>query len=347
MSADRATRPVRSIPSESRSRVQADRAYDALIAIMDAYGGSGTPEAFFYEVSDAYHTVEAPLYDSLHKGMFVGGEPMWERLLSRVQGDGLAVVDIGAGTGLVGQMLAKYGAARVESLTIVEPNAAMLREARRRAREWPFRSECIQAGIESCRGRDFDVVTVSSVLHHVPDLAGFCSKLAGMVRAGGCLLQMQDPVATRNADEVLAERRSDAAARRGASASTISWRTGRRAIARVARMLGFRRRDPLAHSVNSILLGKGCIRRPMPIEVIWAVTDFHVPEQPFGIGAGISADELTRHLAPLERVDVFTYEFHGLPWTGLTMEEQELERRWWAEGDIHGAVFGSAWLRRS
>jgi hypothetical protein len=91
------------------------------------------------------------------------------------------------------------------------------------------------------------------------------------------------------------------------------------------------------------LLEQGVIRRPLDLQSVWAVTDFHVPGQPGGFGKGIDVESMKAWLAPMALVDTFTYEYQGFPWDKLTAEERELERELWTREDPHGALFGSVW----
>jgi len=114
----------------------------------------------------------------------------------------------------------------------------------------------------------------------------------------------------------------------------------------VRRVTGVRRLPPLAVETCRPLLEQGVIARPMDMESIWAVTDFHVPGQPGSIGRGISLENMQAWLGPtFRRTDTFTYQFHGLPWDRLDAQVRAAEEAMLAQSDPHGAVFAAAWLK--
>lgn len=96
------------MPTELKPLVE----YEPLRPIMRAHGASCTPQEFYWAVNDAFHTVEAKTYDQIHAGMFGGSDPMWTRLLKCVSGTGWVVLDVGAGTGLVGEHLVRLAPGR-------------------------------------------------------------------------------------------------------------------------------------------------------------------------------------------------------------------------------------------
>jgi ubiquinone/menaquinone biosynthesis C-methylase UbiE len=320
-----------------------ERAYEPLREIMRRHGATTSPKEFYWKVNLAFHAAEAEGYDALHQGMFTGSGPMWERLVGHL-GVGPAkrkVLDVGAGTGLVGATLDRLCPERIDRITLLDPSEAMLGRCGDRSRGWRFAAECVRGDLQAVAGRRFDAITVSSVLHHIVELPEFCRAAVALLEPGGLLLTMQDPRASAAADPTLRERSERALAARRLRPSL------RRALRAVARgtlgALGYRRAPPLAQATNRPLLEQGIIRRPLDLQSVWAVTDFHVPGQPGGFGKGIDVESMKGWLAPLVLVDSFTYEFQGLPWDKLTVDERELELELWKREDPHGALFGSVW----
>lgn len=224
---------------------------------------------------------------------------------------------------------------------MLDPNDAMLERARERSRAWPkFDLKFCKGDISAVTGQ-FDLITVSSVFHHVPEIEDFSARINSLLKPGGILIQMQDPKADAHLDTVLADRRH--AAQRSRKPSL--YRRVRSRGGDVLRALGLRQSgDPVADPVNEILMGKGVIGRALPMATIWAITDFHVPGQPDGMGKGFTIPQLTEWLN-LKLLDTFTYEFQGKAWDELSPCEQAEEKAWFASRDNHGALFGSVWLK--
>lgn len=100
--------------------------------------------------------------------------------------DGLAVLDVGCGGGLLAEPLARLGAA----VTGIDPVAASLDAAR-----WHAEATGAAVGYEAtsleavvAAGRRFDLVLASEVVEHVPDAAAFVAALAAAARPGGLVL---------------------------------------------------------------------------------------------------------------------------------------------------------------
>jgi len=103
--------------------------------------------------------------------------------------------------------------------------------------------------------------------------------------------------------------------------------------------------DGVIRATNDVLLRKGVISRALsPLEV-WAVTDFHVPGQPGGFGAGIALEYLARHLDPLQLEDYFTYDFFGSAGQPLPDRLAGAEHTLLQRSDRHGLLFASRWRK--
>ncbi|WP_165961078.1 class I SAM-dependent methyltransferase [Qipengyuania sediminis] len=321
--------------------------YAVLAPIQRRYGSTCSPSDFYWAVNDAFHTAEAAQYDTIHAGMFLGQEDIWRRLFALLPSPSsarpLRMLDIGAGTGLVGEYLSKLAPNAIGDLTLLEPNDAMIAKARERAAGWghmPMEVQIVKGLIDRVEGGSFDVISVSSVMHHVVEIEAFCAAIVRLLAPGGFLFQMQDPRADSDRDPILQQRRARVDARRRPGA----YRALRNRIRQTLEHLRLRpNSDPVAEATSAALLAQGVIAKPMPPQAIWSVTDFHVPGQMEAIGKGFSVPQLQRMLAPLELVDSFTYQFHATAWDFLSPEEQAEEDRLWAAGDMHGAIFGTAW----
>lgn len=316
--------------------------YEPLRALAAHHGSSYGPKEFYWAVNDAFHTTEASLYDQIHAGMFLGAEPMWARLFEYLPDVPLDILDVGCGTGLVGEYLATLAPGKVRTLTLLDPNTAMLARVDARRSSWPFPAVTVQGDVSAVSERSFDAITISSVMHHVPELADLCARLRNLLRPGGTLLQMQDPRGEAADDLELERRQRLARARRRPGV----YRRLRAHLGTIARALGRSRApDPIEAGTNARLLKEGVIRLPLPMKVIWAVTDFHVPGQPGAMGQGLNKAQLERLLLPMRPIDYFTYDFHGMAWDQLSLEERRVEAELWAAGDPTGTLFGSAWKR--
>lgn len=100
--------------------------------------------------------------------------------------DGLTVLDIGCGGGLVSEPLARMGA----KLTGIEPKEANLRAAILHAEPQGLAIDYRAVTVEdlAANGERFDVVACLEVVEHVPDVGAFVRSCASLVKPGGLIV---------------------------------------------------------------------------------------------------------------------------------------------------------------
>lgn len=100
--------------------------------------------------------------------------------------EGLSILDIGCGAGLLSEALARLGA----QMTAIDPAPVNIEVARRHAATSGLAIEYRAATAEAlaAEGRRFDIVLAMEVLEHVRDVNAFVACAAGMVRPGGLLV---------------------------------------------------------------------------------------------------------------------------------------------------------------
>ena len=100
--------------------------------------------------------------------------------------DGLSVIDIGCGAGLLSEPMARLGG----QVTALDPAQANIAAARHHAGEAglaiDYREEPVEA--VAARGERFDVVLAMEVVEHVTDVGAFVGACATVVAPGGLLL---------------------------------------------------------------------------------------------------------------------------------------------------------------
>lgn len=100
--------------------------------------------------------------------------------------DGLRVLDVGCGAGLVAEPLTRMGA----TVTGIDPSEEIVAAARLHAADGGLAIDYRATTAEAlaAAGEQFDVVTILEVVEHVNDVPAFVATVAALVRPGGIVV---------------------------------------------------------------------------------------------------------------------------------------------------------------
>lgn len=113
----------------------------------------------------------------------------WARVVGALRPDGVALLDVGCGPGLLAHLLDRIGYAGRYSG--VDPDARKVERARAWVGESPRRA-FLAGGVESVADRDFDQAVLVDVLYLVPrpSRAGLVREVASRLRPGGRMVAL-------------------------------------------------------------------------------------------------------------------------------------------------------------
>ncbi|MGA7384043.1 MAG: bifunctional 2-polyprenyl-6-hydroxyphenol methylase/3-demethylubiquinol 3-O-methyltransferase UbiG [Methylocella sp.] len=125
----------------------------------------------------------AYLRELLGKHFLLDGAPRDWRSPAALQG--LTILDIGCGAGILSEPLARLGA----RMTAIDPARRNIEAAKDHAAKTNLAIDyrCAAAGELAAEGGVFDVVLAMEVVEHVRDVRRFLGEAAAMVRPGGML----------------------------------------------------------------------------------------------------------------------------------------------------------------
>lgn len=144
----------------------------------------------YYTQGEYWKTGGEPelLVPKLHPGHYALAEARWEfarDALAATGGDGLRVLDVGAGHGFFGMAVSRDAMVRLAGYTAVESDEHLRRSLER---SWPHyapRGElAVEADFAAVEGQ-FDLVVLSNILEHLNDPADLLGAIRGLLVPGG------------------------------------------------------------------------------------------------------------------------------------------------------------------
>jgi len=295
------------------------------------------PRELVLRVNEVFHDVERDGYDTKHARTLRDEAGRWQGLAAELLGGeraAVSVLDVGSGTGFVPLQLGPR-LREGDRLVCSDLSAGMLETCEKNLRDAGLacRIEFVKssgggrgggsgggkpAGLD-LSAESFDLVTMNSVLHHIPEPGEFLAGLGRLVRPGGaggaiviCHEPNRDFYASRLTRwnhrlcfylfqpkeavvKVLRALRIYGPARR-----LYRWALGRTDAA-----------DPILDEVNRRLIEAGAIREPLDPDELTAITDIHSPiSGGWHPERGIDIRRLVREYMPGYEIERFETSNH-------------------------------------
>jgi ubiquinone/menaquinone biosynthesis C-methylase UbiE len=149
------------------------------------------------------HKIEAEFYDQVHPEIFNKSEQkltqqVLDLAISKIDSQLIKVLDIGTGTGNIAlKLLSDKNIERVIGLDL---SAEMLDQLKTKIKEADPIS-LINKDFDSFLSENdeqFDLITISSVLHHLPDYYESLKKVISVLKPGGVLLILHEPTGEKS-----------------------------------------------------------------------------------------------------------------------------------------------------
>jgi ubiquinone/menaquinone biosynthesis C-methylase UbiE len=282
--------------------------------------------AFIEALNLAYHEEEAAEYDGRHPEIFRDEAQRWEKIRQIAAeaktklGHPLTLLDVGTGTGFVPMRLLPIFSSD-DRLILTDLTPAMLEKAKAAlaAAGCLARVETIVTAADAIDVAPWtiDVMTMNSVLHHLPDPEKFFGLADRLLASGGLLVVSHEPNIRHFHHPVV---------------GTLDRLA--RARDRFRRFLRPVPEPPFIARVNARLIGRGVIRKPLPMSEIQRVVDIHSPTAGGDVDAGRGFDP-RRLSGPVGRYRLEwseTYRHFGkanpAKWQILAPFARWIERTW-------------------
>ena len=241
------------------------------------------PPELVLRVNEVFHDVEGADYAGVHPEIFAGAAGRWDEIARAEiapRPRPLRIMDVGCGTGFVAQRLAPV-LSDVDTIVCADLSQVMLDACRRTltASGFACRFEFAKLHGRSLPEPDgsCDVVTMNSVLHHLPEPGAMLREVDRVLKPGGSFIVAHEPnrrfyasrwMRTRAAllGTVLAPRRTAGAVLRRVGAMRL-----------VHRVLRRRHHGRVLAEVNRRLCDASVVAVPLTQDELTAIVDVQSP----------------------------------------------------------------------
>lgn len=323
--------------------------YQSLSPLIEKKALIKDPEKFHSLVNVIFHDYEAEHYDELHREMWESLPQQYELLVNDITPhitgrSGLKLLDIGCGTALATELLLKTAlGTKISEIHLLDTSPKMLELAQKRSSAWHKQVTTINGDISAINDQ-YDVIIISSVLHHIPDLADFLQRINRIQKPGSILITIHDPFAGSLESEVYIKRTNEYNNSLITSKRPNGIPLGERIVNKLKRVF---RVPTYMDRINQKLLRENIINEPLNEPELWSITDIHVEGLPYAIGKGISKELLINYLPAYKLLSFRTYAFFGLLYSNLDNVYKKKETELSIKKDMHGRNFCSAWIKES
>lgn len=316
-----------------------------LVPLIESKSNLKDLSLFHKSVNIVFHDIEAKYYDQLHAEMWDSLQPVYDSFVNDLplsELKNLKILDIGCGTGLSTQMLINTPLKNnIKEATLLDTSSVMLQKAKARFKELKIKFNFFEGDLKELNDKDFDLILISSVLHHIPDLADFFKELNKKLKVGGIFFHIHDPNGDAIKTQVYLERVSDLREFYAKKNRKI-WL---RILNRLKRTLSKKKEPDYMLEVNESLIQQNIIHTHLTEQEIWSITDIHVEDLPYSTKNGISIKLLQSMLPNFKLLNTLTYSFFGVLESNLPKSFLEKERNYFKNGDLHGRNIGALWIK--
>ena len=315
--------------------------YQSFIPLIEKKSLVSDPEKFQEIINVTFHKYEYEWYDKLHLEMWQSLPYQYNLIAEDTETiiagkKNLRLLDIGCGTGLAADMLLTTSiGSSVSEVHLLDTSAEMLKKAAVKAKKWGKKIKLITGDIKQVY-EQYDLIIISSVLHHIPDLVQFLNNVDQIQSPGGILITIHDPAEEALKSELYKQRCEEYILHIKKNHSQSKKKLFVRAYNKIRSLF---KQQNYIDNINRDLLRKKIIKEPLTSHELWSVTDIHVGN---GIGKGLMIEALNNY----ELISYRTYAFFGELSSNLDPLYQKKEQELILSKDLFGRNFSSVWIKK-
>ena len=275
-----------------------------------------TPELVL-RVNEIFHDVEGEAYAWVHPEIFEGEAARWDELARTVIATAprpLRMIDVGCGTGFVAERIAPVLSSD-DTIVCADLSAAMLEACRKTlGSRFTCRFEFSKLDGSSLPERDeaCDVVTMNSVLHHLPEPGAMLREIGRVLKPGGCFIVAHEPNRRFYTDRIMRARARIAGAiiSPKQTVGALFRRLG--VMPTVHRLLRRGHHSQVLAEVNRRLIASDVISHPLTQDELTAIVDVQSPTAGgWHPDRGIDIESLAKSYLPGFATRLITYDHLG------------------------------------
>lgn len=321
--------------------------YTRIISLLTKTKSKLTVKEFQEKINVVFHDFEANYYDDLHKDMWESLQQQFDLLVQDglqyiTHRTNLKVLDIGCGTGLSSELLLNTKIKPyVQQVTLLDTSPNMLKFAQKKAETWNVNYQVINGNITQITEL-YDVIVISSVLHHIPDLTTFLHDVSQKLNPNGLLIHLQDP----NSDFLKTEdytKRVDDFKKQNPKLIPNNTNIFFKKIKRFIKRL-LNRKDYI-DLINDELIRQNVIQKRMTADELWSVTDIQIASNVNDEINGISLHFLKHTLKDFTLLSTRSYGFFGVLKHDLPSNFKEIEEQLIQEKSLFGRNLACIWQK--
>lgn len=301
----------------------------------------------YESVNIIFHDIEAKYYDDLHSDMLNSLQIVYNSIINEILKDNstlnnISVLDIGCGTGLSSKMLLDTDLGKqISKITLLDTSSKMLEKAKDKIKKYPIEIDTFHSRLEEVNSNNnYDLILVSSVLHHIPTLDNFIDNIDKLLSINGFFLHIHDPNGDYIKDEKYLENIKEYREYRSIHKPNILTKIKNR----IFRFFKPPIPDYISE-VNEELIKKNIIHTPMTPTEIWSITDIHVEDLPYSTNDGISLNWLKNRLSNYNLISAKAYCFYGELYSELPDKYKAKEMYLFQSGSLYGRNLVAVWKK--
>jgi 2-polyprenyl-3-methyl-5-hydroxy-6-metoxy-1,4-benzoquinol methylase len=324
--------------------------YEVIKLLVKKTGSNLSPEDFQEKINIIFHDFESIHYDSLHKDMWQSLQDQIDLLIEdlfkykKIDASDLTLLDIGCGTGLSTQLILNSKLnENILHFNLLDTSAKMLAQAELKAKSWNKKIRIINGTINDLSEK-FDIVIISSVLHHIPNLEVFLNQVDSLINEGGILINIQDPNVDYLEDTIYKERCKNykIESKQQSKQFKLNKIIPKSIIKMIKRILN---KKDYIDLINDQLLKEKLIKVRMSADEIWSVTDIHVENKYNTINKGISLEFLKEQLCNFNLIKMRSYGFFGYLKSDLLSNYSSKEQDYIDNNQRNGRNLSCIWIK--